>query len=70
MVLSATLAFVKEVVIKLPGKMGFLKSFVWHCLRCDHEWPPKATTAPKNCANPRCKSPYWFKPREPRKKKD
>jgi predicted Zn-ribbon and HTH transcriptional regulator len=42
--------------IKVPG---------WRCLRCGHEWVSKATTVrPTTC--PRCKSPYWNKPRQPK----
>lgn len=31
------------------------------CLRCGHEWPPRKAKLPKWC--PKCKSPYWDKPR-------
>lgn len=33
------------------------------CLRCvpPHTWVPRATKMPKCC--PKCKSPYWNKPR-------
>ena len=33
----------------------------WKCGRCGHEWIPQITTEPKRC--PKCKSPYWNKPR-------
>jgi len=31
------------------------------CLRCNHEWFPNKPAPPKHC--PKCKSPYWNKPR-------
>ena len=32
------------------------------CNRCDHEWAQRSNKLePKTC--PRCKSPYWDKPR-------
>lgn len=34
------------------------------CKRCDWEWYPRAPKAPKVCPNPKCKSPYWNKPRQ------
>jgi len=34
------------------------------CERCGHEWIPRdPETEPRNCASPKCKSPYWNKPR-------
>lgn len=33
------------------------------CLRCGHQWYPKAPRLPKTCPNPRCKSPYWNRER-------
>lgn len=32
------------------------------CLRCEHTWSPKESRPPKVC--PKCKSPYWSRPRE------
>lgn len=32
------------------------------CLRCGHNWEPRADQPPKFC--PRCNSPYWNKPRQ------
>jgi hypothetical protein len=32
------------------------------CLRCGYTWFPKSTKLPKTC--PKCKSPYWMKPRQ------
>ena len=34
------------------------------CNRCGHKWVPRKVTLPKNCPNPKCKSPYWNKPRK------
>ena len=36
----------------------------YRCLRCGHEWLPRADKPPKVCPNPKCKSPYWYKPRK------
>lgn len=34
----------------------------WRCERCSHEWVPREKqNEPKVC--PKCKSPYWAKPR-------
>ena len=33
----------------------------FRCLRCKHEWIPTGDRPPKVC--PKCKSPYWNKPR-------
>ena len=32
------------------------------CLRCSHEWRSKTTEKPTIC--PKCKSPYWNKPKK------
>jgi len=32
------------------------------CLRCGHHWHPDSATHPTIC--PKCKSPYWDKPRK------
>lgn len=31
------------------------------CERCGHEWITRSNCAPTTC--PKCKSPYWNKPR-------
>lgn len=31
------------------------------CERCNHEWVPRNKEEPSVC--PKCKSPYWNKPR-------
>jgi len=33
------------------------------CLRCGYEWWPKSPEKPKTCANKKCNSPYWDRPR-------
>jgi len=33
----------------------------WQCERCGHIWLPTSQEEPRVC--PRCKSPYWNKPR-------
>ena len=33
-----------------------------HCNRCNHKWVGKLAE-PKTCANPKCRTPYWNKPR-------
>jgi len=39
-----------------------VKVDAWRCSRCSHTWVSKAATVrPVTC--PRCKSPYWNKPR-------
>lgn len=42
--------------IKLTGKIRIL-----NCNRCKHEWATRNIKDPKYC--PKCKSPYWNKPR-------
>lgn len=32
------------------------------CTRCGHEWFPRTPEKPMVC--PKCKSPYWDKPRK------
>lgn len=39
----------------------------WRCFRCSHEWVPRHPDRhPTIC--PKCKSPYWDKPRKTTKK--
>ena len=33
-----------------------------NCNRCNHKWIGKLAE-PKTCANPKCRTPYWNKPR-------
>ena len=37
------------------------------CTRCGHVWYPRQPQNPEVC--PKCKSPYWNKPRKERAKK-
>ena len=34
----------------------------YHCQRCEHEWLPRKEGEPVTC--PKCKSPYWNRPRQ------
>jgi DNA-directed RNA polymerase subunit RPC12/RpoP len=36
---------------------------IYHCLRCGYEWASRKPDQPKNCASPKCRSPYWNKPK-------
>ena len=38
------------------------------CLRCDHQWFPRAVKPPAHC--PKCSSPYWDKARVNKKTGD
>jgi len=38
------------------------KLYFHSCNRCKYEWVGKLKT-PKTCANPKCRTPYWNKPR-------
>ncbi|MBU2616970.1 MAG: hydrogenase maturation nickel metallochaperone HypA [Nanoarchaeota archaeon] len=40
----------------------------YKCDRCGHEWIPREKATPTIC--PKCKSPYWNKPRRKIKKKN
>jgi NAD-dependent SIR2 family protein deacetylase len=53
-----------------PHKInGMVQIWGWQCERCDHEWLPRnRERKPKVC--PKCKSPYWNKPRQQRGKTD
>ena len=48
--------------------MGEIVLKGYQCERCAHKWVPRAEgDYPKVC--PKCKSPYWDKPRKIEKKK-
>jgi len=34
----------------------------YRCERCEHEWLPRGDKEPRVC--PKCKSPYWDRPRQ------
>lgn len=38
------------------------------CLRCGHSWLPRVESMPLLC--PKCKNPYWNKPRKLPKRDD
>jgi len=57
--------------------MGLVKVSAWgyRCLRCEHEWIPRGLKLPADGGKPeespetprvcpKCKSPYWDKPRQ------
>ena len=33
------------------------------CTRCGYEWYPRTPQKPKYCANKKCRSPYWNRPK-------
>jgi DNA-directed RNA polymerase subunit RPC12/RpoP len=35
----------------------------YRCERCGHQWLPRSTTEGDPVICPKCKSPYWNKPR-------
>lgn len=39
----------------------------WRCERCEHEWIPRESQEPRVC--PKCKSPYWNRPRKEKQDK-
>ncbi len=43
------------------GKIKITKEG-FKCERCGHEWVPNGVTNPIVC--PKCKSPYWNKPKK------
>jgi hypothetical protein len=44
--------------------MAKVQILVWgyRCERCAHEWVPRTDEEPRVC--PKCKSPYWSRPRK------
>ena len=53
-------------VIKCP-KCSHEFSLELNCKRCEHKWRPRQDELPTVCPNPKCKSPYWNKPRKEKK---
>ena len=49
-----------EVILKVKG---------YKCERCEHVWMPRMRNNDKPVICPKCKSPYWDKPRINRTKK-
>ena len=37
--------------------------WAWRCERCEHQWLPREQDGPEPKVCPRCKSPYWNRPR-------
>lgn len=37
------------------------------CQRCGHFWTPRKEREPETCPNPKCRSPYWNRPRKEKK---
>lgn len=54
-------------MVKCP-KCGHEFSDTLKCNRCGHTWKPRNKDPPTVCPNPKCKSPYWNKPRHRKKK--
>jgi len=36
---------------------------VYKCTRCGYQWASHRDKAPGTCANQKCRSPYWARPR-------
>ena len=34
------------------------------CFRCLYSWIPRSDELPVLCENPKCRSPYWKKPKK------
>jgi rubrerythrin len=48
--------------------MGEVTLKGYKCERCSHVWLPKEEEAPRVC--PKCKSPYWDRPRKKQQEMD
>ena len=42
--------------------MAIIRISGYRCERCEHQWAPRNREEPRVC--PKCKSPYWNKPRK------
>jgi DNA-directed RNA polymerase subunit RPC12/RpoP len=62
----------KFAFVPIVDEKGHIKAFevqllsghglaIFKCARCGHEWTPRLAERPRLC--PKCKSPYWDKPR-------
>ena len=40
------------------------------CTRCGFKWYPRTPEKPKTCANQKCRSGYWDRPRVRKQKKE
>lgn len=48
--------------------MELIQLWGYRCQRCGHEWVPRdKTQKPRVC--PKCKNPYWDRPRKDAKKR-
>lgn len=43
--------------------MGKVQIWGYRCERCTHEWVPRTLPDKEPTVCPKCKSPYWNKPR-------
>lgn len=48
----------------LDCERWFRPDIALQCLRCGWTWRQRGDKLPKVCPNPRCKSPYWNRPRK------
>ena len=57
-------------VMLLNIKMAKIKLTVdaYRCERCGHEWIPRTKILEEPIICPKCKTPYWNKPRKNKKK--
>jgi len=57
-------------IIQRTGRYPLEIKDIWlhECNRCKYKWISKKKE-PVSCANPKCRSPYWNKPRVRKKKK-
>ena len=53
----------RYIVLGMPRIQKTVTFYV--CERCGHEWFPRIDAEPRVC--PKCKSPYWDRPRQERK---
>jgi Zn finger protein HypA/HybF involved in hydrogenase expression len=60
------LAFARSYLEKRSGGPQITPA-VCTCLRCGHTWTQRSDERPRIC--PKCKSPYWDKPRKARTEK-
>ena len=48
-------------IVAERGSLVELRMLGFRCERCDHAWIPPNPAKPKVC--PKCKTPYWDRPR-------
>lgn len=49
----------KEEEVQMPSEI--VRVLRHSCYRCGHRWMPRSKQHPVSC--PKCKSPYWDKPK-------